>query len=118
MADATIHQFVRGAVDVAALEPLGIAVAFEGGGMTLRDNSQPDLVVRPSVADVASGYVASWARGTDALQRWAQVMLGLTPVDLSALEDSPDGDALLEAIWDASAGAPSGIDLASRLADG
>lgn len=118
MAEDTIHQFVLGLVDVAALEPLGIEVAFEHDGMTMRQSSEPDLVVRPSVADVATGFVTSWARGTDELQRWAQVILGLGPLDLGALEDAPEGNALLEAIWDASAGTPSGIDLATRLSDG
>ena len=118
MATEIVHRFVLGLVDVTALEPLGIEVAFEHDGMTMRDSSTRDLVLRPSVADVAAGYVTSWARGTDVPQRWAQVILGLGALDLSVLEDAPEGDALLEAVWDASAGTPSGIDLATRLADG
>jgi hypothetical protein len=116
VSDETIQQFVLGLADVTALEPLGIEVAFERGGMTMRDRSTQE--VRPSIAELATGYVASWAQGSEVLQRWAQVILGLTAVDLSALEDAPEGEALLEAIWDASAGTPKGIDVATRLADG
>ena len=116
VSDETIQQFVLGLADVTALEPLGIEVAFDHEGMTMRDRST--LEIRPSVADVAAGYVTSWRGGTDVLQRWAQVILGLPALDLGALEDAPEGEALLEAIWNASTGAASGVDLATRLADG
>lgn len=40
----------------------------------------------------------------------------LNEVDLGALEDHPDGEALLDAMWQATAGDDSGALLAARLA--
>lgn len=114
MAVDLLRQFVVGEIDSSELIDVGVMVSFAADRMTLQDASVE--VVEPTITEIAAGYVASWARGEDALRRWAQVILGLTAVDLVALEDAPDGEALLEAIWDAAAGRTSGIDLASRLA--
>jgi len=102
-------------VDEGALAEIGIEVAFERDGARIQAGPSNN-VLRPSVAEVAAGYVAAWAQGSETLEKWARVILGVTDIDLAAFEDDPEGEALLNAIWDAAGGSPSGIDIATRLA--
>lgn len=112
-----IHSFVIGESDVERLADVGIGFTFDGSGVQLEEPAGLEEVVRPTVAEVAQGFIASWARGRDALQRWAQVVLALSAIDLADLEDRKDGEELLNAVWDAADGNPAGLDLAARLAN-
>jgi hypothetical protein len=106
-----------GEADPSGLTEWGIDVTFTASGVSI---SEPAAIpaVAASVDDVARGYVAAWAAGSESLRRWAQAILGINALDVGALEDSPDGAALLEAVWEASAGRPNGLDLATRLTQG
>jgi len=110
----TLTDLLSGVVDEVALAEIGIEVAFQQDGVRI-EAAPSDEEIRPSVAEVATGYVAAWAQGIEVLQKWARLILGLTEIDLGALEDEAGGDALLNAIWDAADGSPAGIDVATRL---
>jgi hypothetical protein len=115
LSDPTLIDLVNGVVDEAALAEIGIEVAFQPDGAKI-EAGPSSKELRPSVAEVAAGYLAAWAQSSETLQKWARLILGVTNIDLAALEDDPEGDALLNAIWDAADGSPSGIDVATRLA--
>jgi len=111
----TLINLVGGLVDEDALREVGIEIEAVPGGT--RINSPPvDAGVEPSVVDVASGFVAAWAQSPETLQTWSRLMLGVLEIDLVALENDPEGDELLGAIWDAAEGSFSGIEVATRLA--
>jgi hypothetical protein len=55
-----------------------------------------------SPVDVAHGLLADRRHESRAL--WARVVVGTGIVDLSELEEFPEGNLLLEAIWDAADG--------------
>jgi hypothetical protein len=70
--------------------------------------------------EVATGFVSHWAVG-NTLQDWARVLLATGMIDLTYLEDHPDGEVLLEAVWDAAAAASDidsqRIEVVQRLAE-
>lgn len=95
-----LRSFVRGETQWDAIAALGARLNFDSDGLHL-DEPADAPVYEPSATDVATGLVAHWAIGTT-LQDWARVLLGTGMIDLSSLEDHPDGEVLLEALWDAS----------------
>ena len=60
-------------------------------------------VVRPTTKDLALGLLAHHGTPIE-LERWAAVLLAMNHVDLGALEDEPDGEWVLETLWDAANG--------------
>jgi hypothetical protein len=62
-------------------------------------------LVMPSIDDVASGFLAHLGE-PDRLREWAAVILSAEFIDLIALERIPDGQAIIEGMWDVSAGGP------------
>lgn len=67
---------------------------------------------------LASGLVRQWNRPDD-LRRWAFIILAASFIDLGELEQHPQGDALLNMVWDAGFGVPMSSDmfgLAQRVA--
>ena len=112
-----IRAFVRGDRDASVLSELGVELGLASTGYWIdARNAQPFAAVEVTVADVATGFVAACGGSPDDLRRWAFVVLGLTEIDLSCLDDDPDGEALRGALWDASFGDGTGLDLAARLA--
>lgn len=110
-----IRAVLLGDPDPSRLIEAGFAVTFSASGSSI---SEPDGIptVSASVEEVANGYVAAWAAGSESLRHWAQLVLGINALDLSSLEENADGARLLEAVWDAMAGRADGLDLATRLA--
>lgn len=108
-------RFVTGAATIAELTEQGVVADFAADGVRL-DVHVNLPVIEPTHAQLAAGFLATSSRGAAALQRWAQLVLALDSIDLAKLEDTPRGDELLEAIWDAAAGDPRGIDVATRWA--
>lgn len=103
-ASGVILDFVRGARSWADLETLGARIAFSDDGCSIDGTL---YVVRPSLRDIAQGLAHHAAGPAHHLQRWAQVVLaGSGFLDLADLESDPDGEEILNAIWDASAGDP------------
>lgn len=98
-----ILAFVRGHRAVEALASLGISVTSDGDSIVVDNPHGWVAIAAPQ--DVAEGLLAL-ASKTEDLRRWASLLLAATPfVDL-ALDDVPYGDALLEALWDATNGEP------------
>lgn len=104
--EALVLAFVRGEVDSSDLAALGVSIRCSESGCVV-DEPEGVPVVSPSVADVAQGIVVNWARSTG-LRDWARAVLAANFIDLSALEDGAEGEQVLDALWDASAG---GIEL-------
>ena len=101
-APAVILDFVRGDRSWNDLELLGARIAFSDDGCNIEGTLD---VVRPSVHDIAQGLISHLEVPLHHLQRWAQVLLaGSGFIDLAELEAHPDGEEILNALWDASAG--------------
>jgi len=103
MAIETIREFVRGERDWGVLTSLGVSVELNDSSLRLEE--PPNLpIYEASVVDVATGFLAQWARGRT-LQAWARILLGTGMVDLACLEDHREGELLLEAVWSGAEGA-------------
>lgn len=92
-------RFVRGEKPWRMLASRGIDIEFVG--KTLRAKSSGKAAVRPNLRDIAIGF-ARHRTEPEVTREWAAVMLALDEIDLSELDDNPDGEALKEALWDAS----------------
>lgn len=98
-----LQGFVRGETAWEALAGLGAQLTVSP--MTLRIDEPADApVFEPSAGDVATGLCAHWAVGVT-LRDWARVLLATSMIDLRGLEDDPNGEILLEAVWAAADGA-------------
>jgi hypothetical protein len=92
-----VLAFVRGDDDVAALEAAGLDISMSNGGVSIREPGGTPIVT-PTRRDVATGMVASYARGT--LQEWARLLLAAHLIDLVETENEPD-ELFLNALWNA-----------------
>lgn len=93
-----ILEVVRGERPWRELATVGIRITFDGNATHAENQRKVVAVARP--ADVAKGLIAHEANPLE-LQEWARVMLaGVSFLDLD-LEDQPDGDILLDALWNA-----------------
>lgn len=113
-----VLDVVSGKAPWSELRRVGLSISFMDDGCDCEGAGF--VVATPTVPDIAAGFVRlSWGSGTE-LRRWASVMLAASAViDLGALESHPDGERMLSAIWDASAGVPiddSTIAVIRRLA--
>jgi hypothetical protein len=98
-----VTAFVRGDANWSVLAELGVQIELEDSGVRLHEPAGLPAVV-PGIADVAAGFVRSLELGGQEQREWARVLLAANFIDLFALENDPNGDALLEAIWSASQG--------------
>ena len=94
--------FVRGESNWRSLEELGLQ--FEFGAQVRVSVPSGTPVLRPNLTDVAAGYLSQ--ADDDARRQWAAVLLAID-IDFANLEQEGAWPRLLEAIWDASAGAVS-----------
>lgn len=99
-----IKQVIRGEKPWINLRVAGVKIAFDNDECKVEGTG--NVVVVPSVFDICSGLLR-FRNDPVALKQWAAVLLAASSViDLRELESDPIGNTLLEAIWDASAGAP------------
>ena len=99
------------------LRRLGLDISFAGGVQIEIPGEWP--TVEPSVHDLAAGLLKQWALGGEALRQWASVVLALANVNLASLEVDPEGEELLEGLWDAASGqglSESSLSVVRRLA--
>lgn len=94
-----LRSFVRGETQWDGLAILNVRLSFDSDGLHLEEPADAP-VYEATAGDVATGLVSHWAVGTS-LQEWARVLLATGMIDLGRLEDHPDGEVLLEALWDA-----------------
>ena len=97
-----IREMVRGERPWSDLPSLDIVVHMERN--TFSADNPRKIEVRIHSRDVAQGLLRLRNDRRD-LRRWAWIILAADFVDL-ALEEEPDGDILLDALWDASFGEP------------
>jgi hypothetical protein len=97
-----LKSFVRGEAECEALTALGAKVSFDVEQLQVTEPADAP-VYEPSVADVATGLLAH-SVAVRTLRDWARVLLATGMIDLRGLEDHPDGEVLLEAVWDAAEG--------------
>jgi hypothetical protein len=98
-AQEVIQQVVRGEQSWSELSSLGISLQFFGDVVEISNPYRVSAVVH--APDVAAGLLRH-AQNALALRQWAKVLLtGSSLVELN-LGDEPDGEILLEGLWDVS----------------
>ena len=101
---------VRGEVPWHALNTEGLDVRREGDGWSIPFVRIPALT--PSIGDVAQG-IKNLSSRPEELREWASFVLAAASLDdLGSLENSPDGEDLLSALWDIAFGDP--LDVKSK----
>jgi hypothetical protein len=100
-ANALILAAIRGEIPISALADIGINVVCEAGSCKLESEMVP-TVVTPTVLDIASGLL-KYKSSTPELRLWSFFVLAESgSVDLAKVESDPQGDLLINALWDAS----------------
>jgi len=100
---ALVLGFVRGAVPWRELQRVGLSISFMDDGCEC--DGAGSVVAKPSLSDVSVGFTRLRGESAVALRNWACVMLAASSViDLCELETHTEGERVLAALWDASAG--------------
>lgn len=94
-----VIRFVRGEKPWNMLKSPDIRIEFVDKKVQAKSSGKP--VAAPQLPDIAQGF-SRFRDDPESLREWAAVMLALLEIDLDALENNPDGEALKEALWDAS----------------
>lgn len=115
-AEHAVRAFIRGETGWDTLAKLGLTRSQSPNGVVIAIPADFP-VVRPSLAEVASGLISHEAAQR---QEWATLLLALDNVDLVDLEHDSRGPTLLEAIWDAARGrvSDSALDEARAILTG
>jgi hypothetical protein len=98
---------VRGQLPLSALEEAGIYLPIDvkeprDSERRISLNLQSPITVAPNPIDIANGLLA-YKTAPDQLREWATFVLGASEViDLAPLETWPEGEELLNGLWDAS----------------
>ncbi len=107
IAEELLLAVIRGQLPLRALHEAGISVDFEFSGgesgerrISVRAGSA--IKVSPKPIDIANGLLA-YRNQPEELRDWAAFVLAASDIiDLSSLEEWPEGDELLSGVWDAS----------------
>jgi hypothetical protein len=95
-----ILAIIRGEMPLSVLPELGIEITCHEGNFKLR-SSPSSVIVKPSISDIARGILAHQLNRSD-LRAWAFFVLGEADIDLEKIESDPQGEMLVEALWEAS----------------
>jgi hypothetical protein len=96
-----ILAVIKGEMPLSALTDVGIQVHWEDGSYKLVSEIMP-VVITPTASDLASGLLTYRASPAE-LRLWAFFLLAESGgVDLVEVESHPQGDLLINALWDAS----------------
>jgi hypothetical protein len=95
-------EIIRGDRPLSDVAQLGVTMSVTPLYFELDSPRGVDAVM-PSIDDVASGFLAHLAN-PGSLREWAAVILGAQFIDLIALESDPDGEAIIEGMWEVSSG--------------
>jgi hypothetical protein len=108
--------FIRGERPWRDLEPLGLRIAFSDDRCEIQGSTS---VVTPTIKDLARGLLNHISDPVH-LRQWAAVVLaGSEFIDLKQIERDPQGELIIDALWEASAGDPvpeAAVATATRLA--
>jgi hypothetical protein len=103
-------EIVRGDRPLTDVTRLGVSLSVTPLFFEL--DEPPDVaLVAPTLEDVATGFLVHLAHPS-LLREWATLVLGAEFIDLRALEGHPQGEAIIEGMWQASSGeavAPSAL---------
>jgi hypothetical protein len=121
--DNIVLTIIRGQQPIAALATAGVTMSFraadpEGKSRQIIITQDRPFGVQATVADIAAGLIRHISN-PDELSDWATFLLAADWIDFEPLERHPDGDILLEALWNASFRYEIGgtaIETATRLA--
>jgi hypothetical protein len=97
-------EIIRGDRPLSDVARLGASMSVNPLFFELDPPRGVELVL-PSIDDVASGFLAHLG-DPEHLREWAAVILSAEFIDLIALERLPDGRAIIEGMWEVSAGGP------------
>ncbi|HZS15952.1 MAG TPA: hypothetical protein VFC09_15265 [Candidatus Dormibacteraeota bacterium] len=97
-------EIIRGDRPLSDVSRLGVTVSRTPLFFEIDAPRRADTVL-PTVDDVATGFLAHMSDG-DELREWAAVVIGARFIDLIALESDPDGEPIIEGLWDVSSGGP------------
>lgn len=98
---------MRGQLPLSALEEIGILLHIDVKETSdcerrIRLNLNSSITVVPNPIDIAHGLLA-YKSDPDQLREWATFVLSASEViDLAPLETWPEGEELLNSLWDAS----------------
>lgn len=101
-----VRVVVQGKLPVSALEDAGVTFEVQqdqpGGDRRIKLQLKSPLHVELRPVDIALGLLAH-KNHPEALREWASFVLSASEIiDLTSLESWPEGDELLNALWDAS----------------
>lgn len=91
---------IRGEMPLSALSEIGVQISCQEDVCRL-DSKVTEVLSTPLAADLAQGLL-TYRTESNKLRLWAFFILGESAVDLAEVESHPQGEALLEALWDAS----------------
>lgn len=95
-------EIIRGDRPLSDVSRLGVSMSVTPLFFELDSPRRVDAVL-PSIDDVATGFLVHLSDG-GALREWASVILGADFIDLLAVESDPDGESMIEGMWEVSAG--------------
>jgi hypothetical protein len=100
-----VLDIVRGDLPLSTLKEAGVDFRIVGGPGEARQiqiTLKAPFTVAPKPVDLAKGLLA-YRNRQEQLRDWAAFVLGASElVDLATLDEWPEGDELLSALWDAS----------------
>jgi hypothetical protein len=92
---------IRGEIPLSALSEIGVQVSCQEDGCKL-DSKVTEVLSTPLVADLAQGLL-TYQADSDNLRLWAFFILAESSmINLAEIELHPQGEVLMEALWDAS----------------
>jgi hypothetical protein len=97
----TILAVIRGDLPLASLESVGVHMVIREN--TYEEHIEVPVEVMPSASDIVQGLL-TYRNQANELRRWALFIMGSEVVSFEELHGDPQGEQLIEAIWDASFG--------------
>jgi hypothetical protein len=97
-------EIVRGDRPISDVTRLGVSVCVTPLFFELDEPPGVDMIL-PTVEDVATGFLVHLGHES-VLREWATLVLGAEFIDLALVEGDPDGEAMMEGMWQASTGEP------------
>jgi len=95
-------EIIRGDRPLSEVSRLGISLSVTPLFFELDAPRRADSLL-PSIDDVATGFLSHMSAAGE-LREWASVVLGAQFIDLIALESDPDGESMIEGLWEVSSG--------------
>jgi hypothetical protein len=95
-------EIIRGDRPLSDVSRLGVTMSVTPLFFEL-DAPRGVETMLPSIDDVANGFLAHLG-DVEGAREWAAVILGAEFIDLIALESDPDGEAIIEGMWEVASG--------------